>query len=105
MLSLHLSGFLSCGLGVIKSLNLKFGHADHLIPGLPVVPCWQLTYQLTSSFSQAIVKQVKEAADRRAIAHALVSHIASGSMTIVCEFISSEQSHQAHMIWKRTDHG
>ena len=46
--------------------------AGHLIPGLPMLPCWQLTYHITSQFSEAVVKQVKEAADRRAIAHALV---------------------------------
>lgn len=37
-----------------------------------MLPCWQLTYHITSQFSEAVVKQVKEAADRRAIAHALV---------------------------------
>ncbi|KAK9839390.1 hypothetical protein WJX84_002732, partial [Apatococcus fuscideae] len=46
----------------------------HLIPGLPMLPCWQLTYHITSQFSEAVVKQVKEAADRRAIAHALYAY-------------------------------
>ena len=58
-------------LGICFTNTLCYS-AGHLIPGLPMLPCWQLTYHITSQFSEAVVKQVKEAADRRAIAYALV---------------------------------